>query len=418
MFNRGRAIKNIIADIKAGMAKAGEVGEGVRPETMNFKTGPYAYSMFQGGPTKPNLTPEEMEAVIGYRGAFKSREPLMDSSGNRMLDQQGNQLFTSGNREYDSQGNVIGYESKVDPLTGEATESIPSGGAYGVGYTLGRAGLDWGNNATLGTYWQWNHPLGGASSLTRNIMGNSGVGQGNRWATPLSAVAPAVLMGAAAGNVALDNITSGEAGRAPGTQAVLKKRREDGTFDPDRQTESNNAIAEVALRYLGRSGYLINEYDAYFDDMIEHGKLPVDKETYSDFKAQQFERKDLSNAFGLFKASPTNPVSGEASFQQLGYHVPLSSAAALGGGLTAMGGMSRIIKDNPQVLGAPGTKMRNRKGAALMGAAMAVGGGVGNIVGQGANDLVQRVVNPRNHAFQQQVAEELQKRQKFINDNS
>ena len=356
----------ISPEFKAGFAKGGEFGEGYRPETERFKTGPYAYSVFQGGATKPNLTPEERANVVGYRGAFQGREVLLDSQGRPMLDQQGNQLHTSGNRQYDDKGNVVGFESVTDPLTGEVREAIPSGPAYGLGYLAKRASIDWGSNATLGAYWQYNHPLGGASSLARNIVGNSGEAKGNRYATPLSAVAPAIIMGAAAGNVALNNLGGGEAGRAPGTQAVVKKRRADGTLDPDKQTETANAVAEVGLRYLGRSGYLIDDYGQYFDDMIQHGKMPVDERTYSDYKSQQFEKRDLSNAYGLFKVTPTNPITGEASFQQLGYHVPVSAASSIGGSLIGLGGMNRLMKDNPSMLGTPGAKGRHRKSAALI----------------------------------------------------
>lgn len=425
MSKRTDRIKNILnsivpPELKAGWDKAHEYGEGYRPETQGFKTGVIGYSVFQGAGLKPNLTPEERANVVGYRGAFKNREVLKDSQGNAMLDPMGNVMHTSGNRVYDSSGNFQGFETVTDPLTRETKETVPSGGMYGLGYTLGRAGIDWSSNATLGQYWTYNHPLGSASSMTRNILGNSEVAQGNRNTPWLSAMAPAVLMGAAAGNVALDNITSGEAGRAPGTQAVFKKRREDGTYDPERQTQTENAITEVALRYLGRSGYLIDNYNDYADDMLEHGKLPVDRETYSNFKAQQFEKKDLNNLFGLFKVTGTNPISGEASFQQMGYHVPVSAAASLGGALTAMGGMNHLMKNNPAILGsagAPGSTARKRRGAALMGAAMGVGGLVGNAVGEGANDLIQRTVNPRNYAFQEQIKEELKRRKDFIDDN-
>ena len=421
--NRIRDILNSIVppELKAGWDRAHEYGEGYRPETEQFKTGPIGYSALQSTALKPNLTPAERENVLGYSGAFKPRQVLKDEQGNAMLDAMGNVMHTSANRVHDANGNFRGFEQVVDPLTKETTEAPPTGPMYGLGYTLGRAGIDWSSNASLGQYWTWNHPLGGASSMTRSILGNSEVAQGNRNTPWLSAMAPAVLMGAAAGNVALDNITSGEAGRAPGTQAVFKKRREDGTFDPDRQTETENAITEVALRYLGRSGYLIDNYADYADDMLEHGKLPVDRETYSNFKAQQFEKKELSNLFGLFKVTGTNPITGEASFQQMGYHVPVSAAASLGGALTAMGGMNHLMKNNPAILGsagAPGTTARKRRGAALMGAAMGVGGLVGNAAGEGANDLIQRTINPRNHAFQEQLKEELKRRKGFIDDNA
>ena len=424
-MSRQSKIKNILnsivpPELKAGWDRAHEWGEGYRPETERFKTGPYGYSVFQGGPLKPNLTPEEAAEVMGYRGAFKGRDVLKDSQGNPMLDQDGQQLRTSANREYDGDGNFSGFETITDDLTGEIKQAQPTGPMYGLGYTLGRAGIDWNSNSTLGQYWTWNHPLGSASSMARNVIGNSDVAQGNRNTPFLSAIAPSMLMGAAAGNVAVGNILSGEdmTGRAPGTQSIIKVRKEDGTIDKAQQTKSANALTEVALRYLGRSGYVIDDYSKYFEDMLSNDKIPVDKQTWGNFRSQQFESRNPSNLYGLVKVSPPSPITGEAQFSQLGYAVPVSAAASLGGGLTAMGGMSRLMKDNPSLLGGvKGSTRANRRGAALMGAAMATGGVVGNVVGQGANDLIQRVVNPRNHAFQEQIKEELKRRKGFIEEN-
>lgn len=375
MINRIlNGIQNLNPEFVAGYNKAQEFGEGYASRTKNFNDTPYARSMFQVG--------AESDAgdhqYLGYGGAFKKQQT-----------------------------------GAIDPETGMPAD--PTGMNFGLGYTVGRAAADFGNNASLSKYWAWNHPLGVASDVSRRVMKESGEAKGNRTMSVLGALAPAVAMGAAAGNVELSSLLEGDiTGRAAGSQAVERKRKADGTLDKDRQTETANAITEVAQRYiLGRSGKIIDDYDLYASDKLSHGELPVDEYTYRQSKAKQYEQRNLGNLFGLVKFDPTNAINNEASLTQLGYTVPLSAATTFGGAMLGAGAAGRLMKDEriPFVANEiRGTRGRGRNAALAMGASMAAGALLGKGAGVVANDQLQGVINPRNKEFQEQVRAELQRR--------
>lgn len=360
-----------------GYNKAQEFGEGYASRTRNFNDTPYARSLFQVGPE----TDAGNHEYLGYGGAFHKRP----------------------------EGTPI-----IDPETG--TRIDPGLNlSHGLGYTLGRAAADFGNNASLSKYWAWNHPLGVASDVSRRVMKESGEAKGNRSMAVLGALAPAVAMGAAAGNVELSSLMEGDiTGRAAGSQAVERKRKADGTLDKDRQTETNNAITEIAQRYiLGRSGRIIDDYEMYVSDKLAHGELPVDEYTYGQSKSKQYESKGLHNLFGLVKFDPTNAINNEASLTQLGYTVPLSAATTFGGAMLGAGAAGRLMKDEriPFVANeVRGSRARGRNSALAMGASMAAGALLGKGAGVVANDQLQGVINPRNKEFQDLMRAELDRR--------
>ena len=379
-----RSILNKLGDAEfvQGYNKAQEFGEGYASRTRNFNDTPYARSVFQIGAESDAGNHE----YLGYGGAFRKRP----------------------------EGTPI-----IDPETGARINNLNL--SHGLGYTLGRAAADFGNNASLSKYWAWNHPLGVASDVSRRVMKESGEAKGNRAMSVLGALAPAVAMGAAAGNVELSSLLEGDiTGRAAGSQAVERKRKEDGTLDKDRQRETANAITEIGQRYiLGRSGRIIDDYDLYVTDKLEHGEVPVDEYTYKQSKAKQYEQKGLHNAFGLLKFDPTNAINNEASLTQLGYTVPLSAATTFGGAMLGAGAAGRLMKDEriPMVAKhSRGSRARGASSALAMGASMAAGALLGKGAGVVANDQLQGVINPRNKEFQDQVRAELDRRNQMSQD--
>jgi len=370
----------------AGYQKSQEFGEGYAERTRRFNDAPYGRSMFDIG-TDPDSTAGSVG--LGYGGAFrKSNTPVVDPATG---------------------------QPRIDAVTGKPVS--PTGTSFGMGYTLGRVAADFGSNASLSKYWSWNHPLGVASDLARKTMRKSGETTGNRAMTSLGALVPAVAMGAAAGNVELSSLMEGDiTGRAAGSQAVERKRTEEGTLDKDKQTETANALMEVAQRYiLGRSGRIIDDYDLYVEDKLTHNELPVDEYTYKKSKSKQYESKGLHNAFGLVKFDGTNAINNEATMTQLGYSVPLSAATTFGGSMLGAGVAGRLMKDQriPAVANrVKGSRGRGAAAAAVMGAAMGAGALLGKGAGVVANDALQGVINPRNKEFQDLMREELDRRNK------
>ena len=261
----------------------------------------------------------------------------------------GQPVFDKVNRLYDADGNVVGFYNYGDrinnpmdangnplrPIREQSGIADPTGKSFGAGYAVGRVMADFGNNATLNQYWRFNHPLGVASSIGQRVNRVSGEAKGNRAMSSLAYLAPSIVLGAGAGNVELSSLIEGDiTGRARGSQAVERMRNPDGTLDKDNETDSANAIAEVAQRYiLGRQGKIITDYDNFVEDKLSGGEVPVDEWTFKQSKRKQFEPRTLGNAFGLIKAEGTNAINGEASITQLGYTTPLSVATAFGGSM-------------------------------------------------------------------------------------
>jgi len=429
MANRARMIDNILQKLRninpefvAGYDKAMEFGEGYANRTRNFNDSPYARPA-------PNPMGEDDAGThqhLGYGGAFKQRTPLLDDAGNPLVDRQGRQLYTRGNRLYDEAGNTVGFFNqgdRIQTVDGVPTrartsgEAIPTGTNFGLGYTAGRVLGDFGSNASLSKYWMWNHPLGVASDFAQHAVKQSGEARGNRAMTPLSALLPSVILGASAGNVELSSLAEGDiSGRARGTQAVDRKRRPDGTLDPDKETETANVISEIAQRYiLGRSGKLLTDYDEYASDKLAGGEVPVDEWTYKQSKRKQFEPKGLHNAFGLIKFDGTNAINNEASITQLGYTTPLSGATAFGGSMLGAGAMGTLMKQGniPLLNQYPrGGRGRGAVSALLTGGAMVAGALAGKGVGVVANDALQQQINPRNQEFQDTIRQELERRRR------
>ena len=212
----------------AGYNRAQEFGEGYSERTWNFNNTPFARSLFEISRDKD--APADFDH-LGYGGAFFKRKEGAPA---------------------------------IDPETGQRIYPGLNMN-HGLGYTLGRVAADFGNNASLSKYWTFNHPLGAASTIAREVMRNSDEAKGNRAMSVLGALAPAVAMGAAAGNVELSSLMEGDiTGRAAGSQAVERKRKADGTLDKDAQTETANVITEIAQRYiLGRSGRIIDDYELF-----------------------------------------------------------------------------------------------------------------------------------------------------------
>lgn len=381
-----KGIQNLNPNFVEGYNKAQEYGEGYAARTKNFNDTPYARSMFAAGPESD----AKGHVYMGYGDAWRTPEVggIDPVTGKEIL-------------------------QKIDAISGDPVPQ--TGPSYGLGYTVGRAAADFGNNASLAKYWAWNHPLGIASDWSRKVMKESNEAKGNRSMAVLGSLAPAIAMGAAAGNVELSSLLEGDVtGRAAGSQAIERKRKEDGTLDKDKQTESANAIMEVAQRYvMGRSGRIIDDYNMYVTDKLQHGELPVDEYTYRQSKAKQYEPRSASNFFGLIKFDPTNAINNEATLTQLGYNVPLSAATTFGGAMLGAGAVGRLMKDDriPFVTNQPkGSRGRGRNSALAMGASMAAGALLGKGAGVVANDQLQGAVNPRNKQFQEQLRDELERR--------
>lgn len=435
MANRARMIDNILQQLRninpefvAGVDKAQQFGEGFVSRSKNFNDGPYARpAAFEFAEADAGS-----HDYLGYRGAFKGRTPILDDQGNQMLDRAGRPLFDKGNRLYDKDGNTVGFynygdriQTPVDaegtplrPIREQSGTADPTGGSFGAGYAVGRVMADFGNNASLNQWWRFNHPLGVASTIGQRVNRVSGEAKGNRAMTTLAYLAPSVALGAAAGNVELSSLMEGDiTGRARGSQAVERKRNPDGTLDKSTETESANAIAEVAQRYiLGRSGKIITDYDAYVNDKLEGGEIPVDEYTFKQSKAKQFEKKTLGNLFGIMKFEPTNAINNEASYTQLGYTVPLSAATTFGGSMVGAGAMGTLMRQGnvPMLNAYPrGGRGRGAVSALLTGAGMLAGGLAGKGVGVAANDALQQQLNPRNAEFQANIKQELERRKRM-----
>ncbi len=419
-MSRSKQVRNILnslglPEFMEGVKQADKWGESWVPESQNFRGGPMVYAAGQPRGLKPDLSSGQSSEVLGYGGSFQERKLQRNSAGEVLRDGQGQALKERGNRIYDDAGNVIGFGT-VDS-SGKTVAQAPSGPMMGLGYAAERLKNDYLNNGTLNVVWRFNHPSGSASSFARSVLSDTGEARGNRAMPVLSNMAPAVILGAAAGNVFIPNVINGQAGRTPGTQMVLPEREEDGTIGDRKKTES--ALAEVANRYLlGRTGRMLPEYSEYAADKLENGIIPESPDVYYDTRSRQWEKKTPLNLFGLFKTNPTDAISGESSFTQLGYTVPLSGAASLGGALTAAGVTGHQLKKNPAWLGERGSGKRHRRSAAALGAAMAVGSIAGKAIGGTANDVIQQAINPENYQFKQQLAAEIERRKQFINENS
>jgi hypothetical protein len=322
---------------------------------------------------------------------------------NRLLSMVRDSALAVGDRGY--------RQAFSDPRVG------PAGKA---GYVAGRLAHDLVNDGSRVPWWVLNHPMAqtavaadlaadtaglnpdydtyhqkldaAGEAATREAidaafaadMGFSHRGEGAGIPLGLARKLPAVLASSAllagSGNSNFANIAGG--GRLPGFEAVLPA-------DGDK-TRSANPLAELGVRYMfGRTGRLLpwEQFTAERPDVS-----PGD---YGSYRAHQYDSGPL---LGLVKATSRN-IDAEPEFTMMGFRVPLSAAATVGGtlvgGIAGAQALDQMV--NEQMASRFGGALQTRGNRRLAGFALgALAGGLSGRLGAiGLNNaIIQPALNP------------------------